>query len=127
MEREDGLVAEALEILEIAEVEALLEREGAASLPFTEAEWAYARSKADPERRLAARWAAKRAAAALLGGGVRPEDIEVLRGRGGPPRLALSASARRRLRALGAARALVSLTHGETHAAASVLLVRDAP
>lgn len=127
MERGDGLVAEALEILEIAEVGSLLEQADASSLPFSEAEWAYARSKADMERSLAARLAAKRAAAGLLGGGVGPEDVEVLRGRGGPPRLGLSERARQRLRALGATRALVSLTHGETHAAAAVLLVRDDP
>lgn len=90
---------------------------------FTAAERAYAASKSDPERRLAARLAAKRAAAALLGEGIEPADIEVLAARGGPPRLSLSARALERLRALGAERALVSLTHGRTHAAASVLLL----
>lgn len=90
---------------------------------FTAEERAYAASKSDPARRLAARLAAKRTAAALLGGGIAPADIEVLAARGGPPRLSLSPRASARLRELGAERALVSLTHGRTHAAASVLFL----
>jgi phosphopantetheinyl transferase (holo-ACP synthase) len=113
----DGVVAEALEVVEIAEVGPLLAQPGL----FGGEERAYAASKSDPERRLAARLAAKRAAARLLGVGL--EDVEVLKGRGGPPELRLSSSAASRLRALGADRALVSLTHGVTHAAASVLLL----
>jgi holo-[acyl-carrier protein] synthase len=92
---------------------------------FTRAERAYAESKSDPERRLAARLAAKRAAARLLGGGVEPADVEVRRSPGGPPSLSFSPRAAARLRALGAERALVSLTHGRTHAAAAVLLLRS--
>jgi holo-[acyl-carrier-protein] synthase len=118
----DEVVAHAVEVLDITEVSALL-MPGAAH-PFSEAELLYARAKSDPERRLAARLAAKRAAARLLGGGVQPKDVEVLRGAGGPPRLKLSDKAQERLAALGADRALVSLTHGREQAAASVLLLR---
>jgi holo-[acyl-carrier protein] synthase len=95
----------------------------ASTAVFSAGERAYAASKSDPERRLAARLAAKRAAVALLGGGIEPADVEVLAARGGPPRLSLSARASERLRALGADRALVSLTHGRTHAAAVVLFL----
>jgi holo-[acyl-carrier protein] synthase len=119
---EDGVVGHAIEILDIAEVAPLL-APGAAH-PFTRAELAYAQARSDPGRRLAARLAAKRAAARLLGGGVEPSEIEVLRGAGGPPRLALSARARERLAGLGADRAVVSLTHGREQAAAAVLLLR---
>jgi phosphopantetheinyl transferase (holo-ACP synthase) len=112
------VVASAREVLPIAEVAA------ADPAVFTDAEYAYARAKSDPERRLAARLAAKRAAARLLGDGVPLADIEVRPARGGPPSLALSARAEARLRALGAERALVSLTHGREHAAAAVLLLR---
>ena len=118
---EDGVVAEAIEVLAIAEVAGLL-ADGRG--PFSEAELAYARDKSDPERRLAARLAAKRAAVRLLGAGVAENDVEVLRGAGGPPRLRLSPRAEERLVRLGAERALVSLTHGREHAAAAVLLVR---
>jgi len=123
MDPDDGVVASAIEVTEIAEVARLLAHGGRG--PFSEAEWAYSQSKRDPERRLATRLAAKRAAASLLQGGVEPADIEILPSRGGPPGIALAARARERLAVLGAARVLVSLTHGVGHAAASVLLLRD--
>ena len=121
------MVASALVLVEIAEVEALFagkDLDGEIP-PFSPGEVAYARSKSDPARRLAARLAAKRAAAQALGEGIEPGDTEVQRGGYGPPRLRLSAQAELRLRALGAARALVSLTHERAHAAAAVLLVGE--
>ena len=118
----DGILAEAVEVLAIAEVATLLAADGRG--PFSPSELAYARDKSDPERRLAARLAAKRAAVRLLGGGVVESDVEVVRGRYGPPRLSLSPRAQERLRRQGADDALVSLTHGREHAAAAVLLVR---
>ena len=121
----DGVLGEAIEVLEIASLGTLREQDGPRA-PFTRGEWDYAFARSDPERRLAARLAAKRAAACALGGGLAPEDVEVVRAPGGPPRLRLSERAGARLRALGGARVLVSLTHGRTHAAASVLVVRDA-
>ncbi len=108
-------MARALEVVAIEE---------AAVVPpetYSEAERHYARSKSDPVRRLAARLAAKRAAAGLLG--LDPAEVEVLPARGAPPQLRLSARGEARLRELGARRALVSLTHGRTHAAAAVLLL----
>jgi phosphopantetheinyl transferase (holo-ACP synthase) len=119
---DDGVLAEDVEVISIAEVGPLLA--GGGRGPFTEGELAYARDKCDPERRLAARLAAKRAAVRLLGGAVAETDVEIVRGRGGPPRLRLSPRAEEQLRRRGAAAALVSLTHGREHAAAAVLLVR---
>jgi len=116
----DDVVGHATEVLDISEVKALLDQ--GAGHPFTEAEMDYARATSDPERRLAARLAAKRAASRLLG--VEPRDVEVLRRRGGPPRLGLSARAQARLLDLGADRTLVSLTHGRDQAAAAVLLLK---
>jgi len=116
---EDGVVGEALEVVAIAEAS----DDGSS---FTEAELSYALSKPDPARRLAARLAAKRAAARILGEGVPLREIEVLRGPGGPPALRLGPRAEARRVALGGGALLVSLTHGLTHAAASVLLVRGA-
>jgi len=110
-----GVVAGALRVIAIEEAE----RVPAAT--FSEAERRYAASKSDPVRRLAARLAAKRAAAELLA--VVPEDFEVLPARGGPPSLRLSPAADAALRERGARRTLVSLTHGRTHAAAAVLLL----
>jgi holo-[acyl-carrier protein] synthase len=117
----DGVVAEAIVVVEIAE--AAVPGERATPGPFTDGELAYARSKSDPERRLAARLAAKRAARQLLGPDMREDEVEVVRDRGCPPTLRFSPAAQARLRALGASRALVSLTHGREHAAALVLLV----
>src|SRR5436190_21375790 len=118
---DDDVVAEAVEVLPIADVALLLAGDGRG--PFSEAELAYARDKSDPERRLAARLAAKRAAVRLLGGGLIEADVEVVRVPGGAPRLRLSARAEDELRKAGAGRALVSLTHGREHAAAAVLLL----
>jgi holo-[acyl-carrier protein] synthase len=122
-------VASALEIVLVAEAERLLASSDNARpdevTPFSAEELAYARSKSDPERRLAARLAAKRAAARALGGGIEAQDVEVRRGRYGPPVLHLSPRAARRLRERGATRALVSLTHERLHAAACILLLRE--
>ncbi|HJS59213.1 MAG TPA: hypothetical protein VKA01_14010 [Vicinamibacteria bacterium] len=115
-EAEDGVVASRLEVIAIEE---------AAAVPletFSGAELAYARSKSDPLRRLAARLAAKRAAAGLLA--LELVEVEVLPARGGPPTLRLSPRGVARLRERGASRTLVSLTHGRTDAAAAVLLLR---
>jgi phosphopantetheinyl transferase (holo-ACP synthase) len=117
----DDVVAETVEVLPIAEVGPLLA--GGATGPFSAEELAYARDKSDPERRLAARLAAKRAAVRLLAG-IAETDVEVVRVPGGAPRLRLSARAEDALRRAGAGRALVSLTHGREHAAAAVLLLR---
>lgn len=111
------MIASTLELLEIAAVA----QEPAAT--FTADERRYAESKSDPARRLAARLAAKRAAQRLLGAGIALSEIEVRPARGGPPSLAFSGAAAARVEALGAARALVSLTHGRAHAAAAVLLL----
>lgn len=122
---DDGVVAAAVEVLEIADALPLT-RAAAAESPFSDEERAYAFACSDPDRRLAARLAAKRAALRLLGEGLDLRDVEVVRGRGGPPRLRLSARAAERLASLGASGTLVSLTHERRHAAASVLLLRGA-
>lgn len=123
MDADDGVVAEAVEVLAISEVAPLLAAGGHG--PFSDAELAYARAKSDPERRLAARLAAKRAGVRLLGPGVDESDLEIVRTPGLPPRLRLSARAQERMRLRGADAAIVSLTHGREHAAAAVLLLRD--
>ena len=103
-------MASGVELVEVEEAERCSRPGAEASSPRREL--AYARARVDPERRLAARLAAKRAACRLLGG-----DAPARRGRGGarrrygPPSLRLSGAARERMRALGAGRALVSLTH----------------
>jgi len=123
MDPGEGVVARALVVLEIAEAERLLAR-GTPGV-FTEGERAYARSKSDPERRLAARLAAKRAVRELLGEDLALDEVDVVGRRGGPPTLRLSARADARLRERGGARLLLSLTHERRHAAAAVLLLAE--
>jgi holo-[acyl-carrier protein] synthase len=122
---EHGVVARAAEVVEVDEARRLL----AAGAPdvFSPEELAYARARVDPERRLAARLAAKRAACRLLGPGVAEKDVEVRRSEWGPPVLQLSEAAATRLSALGADRILVSLTHERKAAGALVLLLRGRP
>jgi holo-[acyl-carrier protein] synthase len=119
---EDGVVASAWELVEIEEAARLLAAGGGSI--FTPEELAYSRARVDPERRLAARLAAKRAACRLLGGGTAEHEVAVVRDDHGPPALALSPAAQARLKALGADRALVSLTHERRHAAALVVFAR---
>ena len=114
-----GVVASAFELLPIADVA----REPPSS--FSEGELRYARSKSDPERRLAARLAAKRALGRLLGPRIRPAELEVVRQPWGPPGMRLSPRAQARLAELGARRVLVSLTHARSLAAAVVVLLRE--
>ena len=120
----DGVLAHALEVVDIASTESRVARGEGASL-FSAEELRYAASKTDPARRLAARWAAKVAAARVLGGTVRPQDVTVVRGHGAP-RLSLADAAVARHRELGGGALHVSLTHGLTHAAASVVLEKPA-
>ncbi len=122
---ENGVVASAFALVEIDEVARLRRAGGPAA--FSAGEKAYAEARRDPDRRLAARLAAKRAACRLLGGDTEPGDVEVVRGRYGPPALRLSERAAERMRALGARATLVSLTHERRHAAAVVLLLREEP
>src|SRR5258706_12917172 len=82
MSADEGVVARAVEVIAIDEVARLLGTPDAAC--FSDGERAYAGSTVDPERRLAARLAAKRAASRLLGSPVTPADVEVVRDRTGP-------------------------------------------
>jgi phosphopantetheinyl transferase (holo-ACP synthase) len=116
----DGVVASAVALVDVDEAEALLARDAPL---WSAAELTYARARVDPARRLAARLAAKRAACRLLGPGIEERDVEVVRGEYGPPALRFSSLAATRLAALGADRALVSLTHERRRAAAMVVLL----
>ncbi len=119
-----SILDQAREIVEIAQVQKILDG-GQGSSVFTAREREFAATKSDPARRLAARFAAKKAAARLLGGVTSLSEIEVVRTPGFPPRLELHAQARERLLGRGASRVLVSLTHSRRYAAAVVLLLRD--
>ena len=118
----EGVVASAFEIVRVEETERLTDSER--ERLFSRAELQYAHAKRDPARRLAARLAAKRAARRALGGRTRECEISVERRPGAAPTLRLEGAAAARLTAIGAASALVSLTHEGQLAAAAVLLLK---
>jgi len=95
---------------------------------FTAGERTYAERAADPAVRLAARFAAKEAALKALGyglGGMRMADIEVVRDASGRPELVLHGDASATAAGHGVGRWLVSLSHTDHLAQATVVaLVR---
>jgi len=107
-----------IDMLEIDRLERALERRPAlAQRLFTEAERAYAASRARPGQHLAARFCAKEAVAkALRLQAWSFRDVEVLGG-DGPPEVRLSGAAATRASELGV-QVNVSLTHTRRDAAA---------
>ena len=93
---------------------------------FTAAELAYCRSFQDPLPHLAARFAAKEAAAKALGTGMSQgvtwKDFEVIQPGGRQPRLELHGQGREVFAALGCTTAHLSLTHDGGVAIATVVL-----
>jgi holo-[acyl-carrier protein] synthase len=117
-----------LDAVEIDRVERLIDRYGERFLRrvFTADEVAYCRRRRRAAESFAARFAAKEAAMKALGTGhtlgVTWRSIEVVR-RHGPPRLVFRGAARKRLAALRAKSALLTITHSEALAFAHVILV----
>jgi holo-[acyl-carrier protein] synthase len=93
---------------------------------FTEGERADCAARGDRVQALAVRFAAKEACMKALGtgwsGGVGFQQIEVVRGPGGPPSLRLHGAAAARAASLGVTRVHVSLTHQASAAVAVVVL-----
>src|SRR5512142_1703380 len=119
------IVSVGIDATDIPRIKQTLERFGDRFLKrvYTEQEIAYCTRRHDASPHLAARFAAKEAAMKALGTGMSQgvvwRDIEVVR-RGGPPQLAFHGVAAQRFAAIGATRALLSLTHAETLALAQV-------
>jgi holo-[acyl-carrier protein] synthase len=107
-----------IDLLDIERLERALERRPRlAQRLFTEAERAYAATRARPGQHLAARFCAKEAVAkALALNGWSFRDVEVVVDEG-PPHVRLSGAAAERAAALGVEVA-VSLTHSRGQAAA---------
>jgi holo-[acyl-carrier protein] synthase len=111
-----------IDLLEIERLERALERRPRlAERVFTDAERAYAASRARPGMHLAARFCAKEAVAKALGMSAWSwRDVEVVATEGAP-RIALAGSVAARAAELGVT-ATVSLTHTDTTAGAVALL-----
>lgn len=119
-----------IDIVDVARVERLLERQSGTALRrlLTEEEQAYCLAQPQPARHVAVRLAAKEAAFKALqaGGGHRTvtwREVEVRRDRHGEPSLALHERAQAYADELKVRRALVSLSHSDTQAIAIVLLL----
>ena len=116
-----------IDLVEVARVERAAERLGQRFLDrvFTPAEIAYCGPRGARFVHYAGRFAAKEAAMKALGTGwgegVSWREVEILASRPGPPQLVLHGVALERFTALGATRALVSISHTHTHAIAQVL------
>ena len=107
-----------IDLLEIDRLERALARRPRLALRlFTDAERAYAGTRARPAMHLAARFCAKEAVAkALALRAWDPHDVEVV-GTGGPPAVRLTGAAATRAAQLGVA-VTISLTHTPQTAAA---------
>lgn len=120
-----------MDLVEVPRIAALLARFGARGRArvWTAAERAYCDAHAAPAPSYAARFAAKEACYKALGGSedglvVGWHDMEVLRGLGGAPRLALHGAAAERAARLGVTDVHLTLTHAQGVAGAVVILER---
>ncbi len=117
------MAAVGIDLLDIARLERALDRRPAlADRLFTDAERAYAASRARPGLHLAARFCAKEAVAKALA--LRAwsfRDVEVVGGGAEPPTVRLSGAAAARAGELGAT-VSISLTHTDGTAGAVALV-----
>jgi holo-[acyl-carrier protein] synthase len=117
-----------IDLVEVARVRAELGRDGEdwKARLFTPEEVAYCDGKRDPAPHYAARFAAKEAFFKAVGTGVPDTGAwrlaEVCGEPGGAPRLVLREEAERAARAAGAIRVLLSLSHTDDWAMASVVV-----
>jgi holo-[acyl-carrier protein] synthase len=122
------IVGTGIDVMEVGRIQQSVERYGARFLNrvFTRAEQEYCLRKRAAAESFAARFAAKEATAKALGTGmsrgVNWLQIEVIREPGGKPGIVFHGSAAQCAARLGVARAVLSLTHTESLAMASVLL-----
>jgi holo-[acyl-carrier protein] synthase len=122
---DSGVVGIGTDLVDVDRFRTVLRRRpSVADRLFTAGERSYADRAVDPAARLAARFAAKEAALKALGfglGGMRMADIEVVRDDDGRPEILLHGAARLRATEQGVSRWLVSLSHTDHLAQATVL------
>lgn len=120
-----GLGVDAVDIDRFRKV--LLRRPGLKTRLFSPAEIHYAAQQKDPTRRLAVRFAAKEATLKSLGlglGGIPLADIEVVRDpKNGRPSLMLRARGAEVARSHGVTRWLLSMSHTDLVATATVIAI----
>ena len=127
----DGNVGLGIDVVEIARMEALLQRSAAfAPRVFSEAERAYCESKANPAAHYATRFAAKEAVVKALGtgfiSGIDVRDIEVVRNAAGKPSAKLTGRAAEVAAELGVRELSISLTYTHLEAVACAMAITEA-
>ena len=121
------IVGLGVDIAEVERVQGAIERQGERFLKrvYTEKERAYCEQFKNKYERYAGRFAVKEAAMKALGTGwsrgVRWVDIEVVRERGGRPRLELHGEAKKIAGKLGVKHMAVTITHTASQALAQVI------
>jgi len=116
-----------IDLVECKRIAGMLERHGDTFLEriLTPAERDLARAYRHPVPFVAGRWAAKEAIMKMLGtgwgGGVTWTDMEILPDTLGQPIVQLHDQTARVAAALGIGRVLLSITHTDSHAAASTI------
>lgn len=126
------VVGHGVDLVEVARIGAMVAELGQRFLDhcFTPTEQAYRANSRRRVEHLAARFAAKEAVLKALGtgltGGIAWTDIEVVNAPSGAPRIALRGAAADAAATLGAKSWVVSLSHTETHALASVIALGGA-
>ena len=122
------ILGSGIDLIEIARIQQSLERYGQRFLDrvYTPAEQAFCLRKRKAAESMAARFAAKEAAAKALGTGIARGvnwlEIEVVRERGERPTLRFHGRAREIAAQLGVAHGALSITHSADLAMASVVL-----
>jgi len=125
------VLAIGIDVIEIDRIERAVERLGDRFLDriFTAAERRYCDGRGTRFVHYAGRFAAKEAAMKALGTGwaegVAWHEVEILPSALGAPQLTLSGEAKARFDALGATRALVTISHTHAVAVAQVLFEKD--
>ena len=126
-----NVVGVGIDQIEVSRIRDSLEKHGDHFLKkiFSAVEQDYCKDKVDPAPCLAARFAAKEAAAKAMGTGFGPEfgwlDCEISNGEAGEPILSFSEKGQSLLKSKGGSRALISLTHLEAVASAIVILISE--
>lgn len=122
------ILGSGIDMVEIARIRQALERFGQRFLDrvFTSAEQAYCMQKRNAAESLAARFAAKEAAAKALGTGISRGvtwlEIEVVREPGGRPAVLFHGRAAQFAIRLGVAHTALSITHTSSLSTASVIV-----
>ena len=127
--RDHSLLGIGIDLEEVSRVDRLVRCYGNRFLKrvFTEHELSFSHQRRFPAQHLAGRFSAKEAAMKALGTGhmhgISWRQVEIVR-HNGPPQLKFHGSAQRRFEALGATRALVTITHTRELAMAQVALLK---